>query len=228
MARNVRSSKVSAPANNQSLMIYGMIGIMLAVLVGSMYLFGIDLGFIHFGGTPNVNILYAGAIIAIIISYVVDVIYIKAIKKYFKHEDTYTSYIPYFNFSSTFGKQMQWGVWAIAAIIVLVALPAYTPVGQFMPSNYLILMAGKSIYIILIAMITYTVMRGYSALKFKTTVEKAYRKHISSGYGSGNAMSFVSYVIYFLPIIRMISLITDINFIKNTTQELSEMKRREG
>ena len=227
MAGRRQDKQVIKSGIDSSTMVYISMAVVLIVLSLSLYTFGIDLGFVLFGGTPNVNILYGGAALCVVLSYITDVMYIKAIKSYYKHPDSYTSYIPYFNFMSVFNKPSIIISWVLVAVIAVVALPAFTPLGQFMPTNYLILLAGKSIYIILGCMVVFTALRGYHALVFKGSMEKAYKEYISSEYGSGGAISMVSYAIYFLPLIRSISLFTDLNYIRSVQAELDEMYKGE-
>jgi len=207
-----------------STMVYVSMAVVLLVLSLSLYTFGIDFGFISFGGNPNVNVLYGGAIACVILSYIVDVTYIKAIKRFYRAKNNFLTYIPYINFISIMGKRASIFAWVLVGIGAAIALPAYTPLGQFLPITYLYAINTSSIIYLLIIIVIYTIIRGYFSLFFKKQADKAYKEQISEGYGSGNGgLTFVSYIIYFLPIIRSISLFTDLNFINTVRAELEEM-----
>lgn len=212
---------------DSSTLVYVSMAAVLIVLSATLYVFGIDFGFIHFGGTPNVNILYGGAIMCIILAYIIDIYYVKAIKRYFRAKSSFLDYIPYINFIGIFGKVPALISWVLVVAAVLIAIPAYTPLGRFMPVDYLVLMTGNSIFGILGIMVIITFIRGYHSMRFKKIADSAYKKKISESYGHGGAMALASYIIYFLPIIRSISLFTDLNFINTVKRELDEMYRRE-
>lgn len=230
MATNVKSKRQPQKvqkADNSSLMVYGAISAVLLVLVLGVYTFGIDLGFIHLFGTPDIRILYVGAVLCLVLSYLVDIFYIKTVRKFFNAGETWQMYIPYFNFSCTFDKKSSIATLIGGILIAVIALPAYTPLGRYLPVDYLVTISSKSIWIILILGAAYSVLRGIYALKFKRKAEELYKKHISESYGSGGSVNKVAYIIYFLPIIRSISLLTDINFLKSVKFDLDSMRRNE-
>ena len=227
MAGRRNQKAVVKSSIDASTMIYVSMALVILVLTLTIYTFGIDFGFLHIGGTPNVNILYGGAVVCVIISYIVDIMYIKAIRKYYRQKPTWLTYVPYFNFTSILSKNMSYMSYAIMAVIALVAIPAFTPLGRFMPVDYLMFMATNSIFIILGMMVVYTIIRGWSTYSFKSKISKKYREEISESYGSGGNLTLVSHVIYFLPIIRSISMFTDLNFINTVRTELQEMRRGE-
>lgn len=212
---------------NESTMVYLSMAGVLVVLAGALYTFGIDLGFVHFGGTPNVNILYGGGVVCILLSYIIDIMYIKAIKRFYRAKDSYLDYVPYLNFIGVFGKVSIMASWVMVGIAAIIILPAMTFLGQYMPVDYLVFMAKKSVYVVLVIMAIFSFLRGYHCFIFKKQADSAYKKEISESYGSGGGLTLVGYVIYFLPIIRSISLFTDLNYINTVRRELEEMHRGE-
>ncbi|MFF2798230.1 hypothetical protein [Lysinibacillus xylanilyticus] len=212
---------------DSSMMVYVSMAIVLAALSLALYTFGIDFGFVHFGGSPNVNVLYGGAVACIILSYIVDIMYVKAIKRFYRQKDSFLTYIPYVNFIGIFSKTPIIISWVLVGLSLLIVVPAFTPIGQFMPVDYLVLMSTKSIYILLGCMVVFSIIRGYYCFYFKKQVETTYRREISENHGSGGNLTFVGYIIYFLPIIRAISLFTDLNFINTVKSDLDDMYRGE-
>lgn len=210
-----------------STMVYVSMAGVLLVLSLALYTFGIDFGFVHFGGSPNVNVLYGGAVACIILSFLVDIMYIKSIKRFYKAKDNFLTYIPYVNFIGVFGKNAIYVAWGLVVITLILIVPAFTPLGQFMPVDYLVIMSRQSIFVILGVMAVFSIMRGYYCFKFKKQVDNTYKREISENYGAGGNLTFVGYVIYFLPIIRSISLFTDLNLINTVKSELDEMYRGE-
>lgn len=212
---------------DSSTMVYLSMAAVLLVLSLALYTFGIDFGFVNFGGSPNVNVLYGGAIACIVLSFLVDIMYIKAIKRFYKAKDNFLTYVPYVNFIGVFGKVPIYIAWVLITIAIVLVVPAFTPLGQFLPVDYLILISTRSIYIVLALMVIFSLMRGYYCFKFKKQVDSTYKREISENYGSGGNLTFVGYIIYFLPIIRSISLFTDVNLINTVKSELDEMYRGE-
>lgn len=228
MAGRKGQKSVVKSSIDSSTMVYVSMAVVLLVLCLSLYTFGIDFGFISFGGNPNVNILYGGLVICIILSYVIDIIYIKAIKRFYRAKDNFLTYIPYINFIAIMGKKATMFAWVLVGAGVLIALPAYTPLGQFMPLGYIYVVNSYSIIALIFILGIYSVIRGYFSLYFKKQAERVYKEQISEDYGAGSGgLTFVSYAIYFLPIIRSISLFTDLNFINTVRIELEEMYREE-
>lgn len=223
MAGRTKQKDVATSGIDSSTMVYVSMAVVLVVLSLALYTFGIDFGFVHFGGSPNVNVLYGGAAACIVLSYIIDIMYIKVIKRFYKAKDSFLTYIPYVNFISVFGKTPIIISWVLVGIVAILVVPAYTPLGQFMPVDYLVLMSAKSIYIVLGAMAIFTFIRGYYGFKFKKQADTAYKKEISEDHGSGGSLTLVGYVIYFLPIIRSISLFTDLNYINTVKSELDDM-----
>lgn len=227
MAGRRDQTQVVKTGIDASTMVYVSMAAVLVILSAALYTFGIDFGFVHFGGSPNVNVLYGGAVVCILLSFIVDIMYIKAIKSFYKVKDDFLTYIPYLNFIGVFGKNPIYVAWGLVVIVAIVVLPALTPLGQFMPVSYLVMVSAKSIWVLLIAMGIFTFIRGFHCLKFKRQVDSTYKREISEDYGSGGGLTFVGYIIYFLPIIRSISLFTDLNLIKTVKSELDDMYRGE-
>lgn len=226
-AKSKRQPVKTQKADGSSLIIYGSMGAVLLVLVLGIYTFGIDLGFVHLFGNPDVRVLYAGAIVCLVLAYLVDIVYVKSVRSFFKAGDTWQVYLPYINFVSTFTRNGRISSYVGLCIALLIALPAYTPLGRFFPVDYLIFVSGNSIWVILGLMVLYSGLRGYYALKFKRKAEDLFKKHISESYGAGGNFNKVSYIIYFLPIIRSISLLTDLNFFRSVRSDLDSMRRNE-
>lgn len=222
-----RGSKQVVKSDNNSLMMYIPMVAVLIVLAMTLYTFGIDFGFVSFGGNPNVNVLYGGAAACVVASFITDIMFIKAIKKLYKRKSSFMDYVPFFNTTTIFTKNAKYFSIAIAVVMFGVALTAYTPLGQFLPVDYLLFTATNSVVVIIIAIGVYAIVRGIQCLKIKSSIDRFYKEKINDSYGSGGAMSFVAYIIYFLPIIRAISLFTDINFINSVRLEAQEMHKRE-
>ena len=228
MAGRKGKKQVVKSGIDSSTMVYLSMAVVLLVLTFTLYTFGIDFGFISFGGNPNVNILYGGAAVCVFLSYICDIMYIKSIKRFYRARDNFLTYIPYVNFISIMDKKGIIASWVLVGIAAVIAIPAYTPVGQFLPTSYIYSISSTSIYVLLGTMVLFTLIRGYYSAFFKKQADKSYKAEISGDYGAGHGgFTFVSYVIYFLPIIRSISLFTDLNFINTVRRELEEMYRGE-
>lgn len=225
--RRGQASPAKESAVGSNIQIYlSLIAVMVVGAFG-IWVFGVDFGFIQFGGQANINLLYAGAAGSILLSYYADVRYIKAVKKFYGAKATLLDYVPYINFIGTLGKYAAWTSWGAMALILIAAVPAFTPVGQFLPMEFLMFNYTTTVFIIIGMMALYTIIRGYHAFVFKRDAEKAYRKYINDDYGSGGGMSAASYVLYFMPIIRMLPIFTDINLINSVRMELEDMRRKE-
>ena len=218
-------AKESAIGGN--IIIYlSLIGVIITGAAG-IWIFGVDFGFIQFGGQANINLLYAGAAGSILLSYYADIRYIKAIKKYYQAKPSILDYVPYINFIGVLGKYASLVSWIAMAAILLVSIPTFTPAGQLLPVEFLMFNYSTTVTVIIIMMALYTVIRGYHTFIFKRDVEGDYRKFISEDYGSGGYTSAASYVLYFMPIIRMLPIFTDINLINSVRMELDDMRRKE-
>lgn len=224
--RRNQSEPITASIDSSTMVYVSMAGVV-AILALSLYTFGIDFGFIHFGGTPNVNILYGGAAVCVALSYIVDILYIKTIRRYYRAKPSFMDYVPYVNFLPVLHKNVRVVMYFILGAGVVVLIPAMTPLGQFMPVDYLLVMSKNSMVFVIAVMGIFSVFRGYQIMKFKRQIEGTYKREVSENYGSGGGFTLVSHAIYYLPIIRAIAMFTDINFINTVKSELDDMQRGE-
>lgn len=224
--RQQKPAAEESPVGNTMLIYLSLSGV-IATIAACIYFFGVDFGFVQFGGTANINVLYGGAAGAILISYLADVYYIKAVKKFYQAKSSWLDFVPYFNFIGLFSKVPQMVAWGMTIISALLCIPMFTPAGQLLPTNFLLMDIVYLAIIVIIMMAIYAIMKGYHAFIFKRDAESSHRKYVSESYGSGGGIAMASYLLYFMPIVRALPLFNDVNFINSVRLELDDMRRKE-
>lgn len=221
-AKSVRESNV-----NQSMIIWVGIGAVIVVMALTFYAFGFDMGFVRVGGHMNTNGLLIGAGICIALSYLCDILFVKAVRNFFGASPTPLAYIPYVGMIALFDSWAVYLGWATVVVGVLVALGAFTSLGQFLPTDLIQTGYNNMAIAILVCMAVFTVIRGVYCLLVKRDAMKLYKEQINDSFGGGGSLSLFSYAVYFIPIIRMISLYTDINLLKSIKFDLDAMAAQE-
>lgn len=227
MAGRKRVSAVRESNVNQSMIIWVGVGAVIMVMALTFYAFGFDMGFVRFGGNMNTNGLLWGAGICIVLSYISDIMFVNQARKFFDAPPSWLAYIPYVGMIALFDSWSVYLAWATVAIGVLIALAAFTSFGQFLPVDIIQTGYTKMAVAIIICMVVFTIIRGIYCLLIKRDAMKLYNEQINDSFGGGGNWSFFSYAVYFIPIIRMISLYTDINLLKSIKIDLDAMKARE-
>lgn len=227
MAGRKRVGVVRESNVNQSMIIWVGVGAVIMVMALTFYAFGFDMGFIRFGGNMNTSGLLWGAAICIILSYISDIMFVNAARKFFDNPPSMLAYIPYVSMIALFDSWSVYVAWAVTGIGVLIALGAFTSFGQFLPVDIIQMGYTKMAVAIIICMAVFTVIRGIYCLLIKKDAMKLYKEQINDSFGGGGSMSLASYALYFVPIIRMIPLYTDINFLNSIKMDLDAMRDRE-
>jgi hypothetical protein len=227
MAGRKRANVVRESNINQSMIIWVGVGAVLMVMALTFYGFGFDMGFVRVGGHMNTDGLLWGAGICIALSYVCDIMFVNTARKFFDNPPSWIAYIPYVGMIALFDSWSVYLAWAVSAIGVLIALAAFTSFGQLLPVDIIQMGYTKMSIAIILCMLVFTVIRGTYCLLVKRDALRLYNEQINDSFGGGGSWSFFSYAVYFIPIIRMLSLYTDINLLNNIKIDLDTMKARE-
>lgn len=226
MAGRKRASTARTGNFNTSLYMWLGIAAVIAVMALTFYMFGFDIGIVSVPGHMNSNMAIWAGVLCIVAAYVADVQYTKVAREFFDAPAKWTRFIPYAGVISLFDTWALYVSLGLILIALVIALVMFTSVGQILPLDVLQFGYEQMIVAALTCMGIFSIIRGAYFMIIKKEALALHEKHIHET-GTGGKFSKLTYISYFIPIARMISIYTDINLLRNIKADLDSMTRLE-